>query len=411
MTRIAYISTCRPRECGLATFNENLVQAVDRYVPFAASGSFLVALNDSDDKYQYDYDDRVKFVISQERVTDYESAASFINRNGVDMCCIQHEFGIFGGRAGAHVLTLTRALRVPYTIIFHTVLAKPDPIQLSLTRTLADGAAKAVVMSLKAVQLLKDVYGIPFDKIRFIPHGVPDLEQRSVNLVKQSLKFPTGKTLLTFGLLGPNKGLETVIKALPAIRTQHPDIRYMILGKTHPGILKTSGEGYRESLYRLARQLNVEEHLIFISEFVNERDLHAYLSACDIYLTPYPNEAQITSGTLSYAVGAGAAVVSTPYWHAVELLRGGRGKLFGFNNHTQLSGIISALLSNPHELQQLKQRAYRHGLSLRWPKVGKQYAQLFAAQGVKSNRASLLSESTLMQVTSSLSRPLSWKTY
>ncbi|MGK6351466.1 glycosyltransferase family 4 protein [Parapedobacter sp. DT-150] len=408
--RIAYVSTCQPRECGLATFNENLVQAVDRHIPFSASGSFMVALNDSDDKRQYDYDHRVKFIINQEQLADYQSAAAFINRSGADMCCIQHEFGIFGGSSGAYLLALTRALQMPYTVIFHTVLERPDPMQLSITKTLAAGAAQAVVMSNKAIQLLRDIYGIPLSQIRSIPHGVPDFQKPDVKTIRQSLNLPTGKTLLTFGLLGPNKGLETAISALPGICEHHPDVRYVILGKTHPRIRKDFGEGYRDSLQRLAHQLGVEDHLVFVSEFVSEKDLHAYLSACDIYLTPYPNEAQITSGTLSYAVGAGAAVVSTPYWHASELLSGNRGKLFDFNNHVQLSTIVNELLSNPGELNKLRQNAFRFGQSLRWPKIGKRYAQLFQAHAQRA-APSLLSEGTLMQVTSSLGQPLSWKTY
>lgn len=410
--KIAYVSTCRPRECGLATFNENLIQAVNQYLPFSESGSFMVALNDSDDKYQYDYDERVKFVISQEQLADYQSAASFINRSGVDMCCIQHEFGIFGGQSGAYLLELTRALQVPYTVIFHTVLERPGPVQLSITRKLASKAAKVIVMSKKAVQLLRDAYGIPLNKIRSIPHGVPDFEKPDIQAVKRHLNYPAGKTLLTFGLIGPSKGLETVVRALPAIRKLHPDVKYVILGKTHPGVLKHSGEDYRDSLKRLAAQLGVEEQLLFVSKFVDEKDLHAYLSACDIYLTPYLNEAQITSGTLSYAVGAGAAVVSTPYWHACELLRGNRGKLFDFNDHGQLSAVVNGLLNSQNELNKLKQNAFRHGLSLRWPKIGKQYAQLFKAHTKsETEETPLLSETTLMQVTSTLTNPLSWKTY
>ncbi|SKB87156.1 Glycosyltransferase involved in cell wall bisynthesis [Parapedobacter luteus] len=407
--KIAYISTCQPRECGLATFNENLLQAVNHYLPFNASGSFMVALNDSDDKYQYDYDNRVKFVIAQEHLADYQAAASFINRSGADMCCIQHEFGIFGGRSGAHLLTLTSALQMPYTVILHTVLERPDPVQLFITRKLADGAAKVIVMSKKAVQLLREAYRIPLGKISSIPHGVPDFEKPDIQTIKQQLELPIGKILLTFGLIGPSKGLETVIRALPTIREQHPDAKYVILGKTHPGVLKRSGEDYRDSLKLLAAQLGVEKHLLFISKFVDEQDLHAYLSACDIYLTPYPNEAQITSGTLSYAVGAGAAVVSTPYWHAQELLKSNRGKLFNFNDHSQLSAIVNNLLSNPAELNKLKQNAFRHGLSLRWPKIGKQYTQLFKANA-ETTSPTLLTENTLMKVTS-LTRPLSWKTY
>ncbi|WP_188508484.1 glycosyltransferase family 4 protein [Parapedobacter pyrenivorans] len=407
--RIAYISTCQPRKCGLATFNENLIQAVDHYIPFSSSGSFIVALNDSEDKYQYDYDDRVKFVISQERVSDYLSAASFINSSGVEMCCIQHEFGIYGGSNGMHLLALVRALQVPYTIIFHTVLLSPNPEQFSITKKLADKAAKVVVMSRKAVRMLRDIYRIPTSRVQCIPHGVPDFEKPDAELTKQRLGLPKGKTLLTFGLLGPSKGLETTIQALPEICAKHPDTRYVILGKTHPGIFKNSGESYRESLIRLAQQLGVEDHLVFISNFVSEKELHNYLSACDIYVTPYPNEAQITSGTLSYAVGAGAAVVSTPYWHAVELLKNNRGMLFDFNDHQQLSVVINRLLDNPTEWKKLKQNAFKYGCSLRWPKIGKQYGQLFKNH-VKEEEAPLLSESTLMQVKSSLSRTMTWNT-
>ncbi len=408
--RIAYVSTCRPRECGLATFNENLVQALDQYIPFSESGSFMVALNDSDDKELYSYDDRVKFIISQERLADYQSAASFINRSGVDMCCIQHEFGIYGGRSGAYLLALARTLQIPYTIILHTVLERPDPFQLSITRKLSDRAAKVVVMSKKAVQLLRDAYGISADKIKRIPHGVPDFEKPDTKTVKQHLGYPMGKTLLTFGLIGPSKGLETVIRALPAIRAQHPDIKYVVLGKTHPGVLKHSGEDYRDRLKQLATRLGVADHLVFVSKFVDEQDLHAYLSACDIYLTPYPNEAQITSGTLSYAVGAGAAVVSTPYWHANELLRGNRGKLFGFNDDRQLSAVVNQLLENPAELAKLKQNAFKHGLSLRWPRIGAQYAQLFEAH-VSAEEPSMASQNPLTKVASSLRFPLKWNAF
>ncbi|WP_379024295.1 glycosyltransferase [Parapedobacter deserti] len=371
----------------------------------------MVALNDSDDKYQYDYDDRVKFVISQERLTDYQAAASFINRSGADLCCIQHEFGIFGGRNGDYLLALTRALRVPYTVIFHTVLEHPDPMQLSITRKLADKAAKVIVMSNKAVQLLRDAYRIPLGKIVSIPHGVPDFEKPDMQATRRELGLPSGNMLLTFGLLGPNKGLETAIKALPAIREQHPDVKYVILGKTHPGVLKHLGEDYCDGLKRLAMEIGVSENLLFISKFVDEKQLHAYLTACNIYLTPYPNVAQITSGTLSYAVGAGAAVVSTPYWHASELLQGNRGKLFSFNDHGQLAAVVNDLLSNPVELNKLKQNAFRYGLSLRWPRIGKQYTRLFKAHIKAREESSMLSDNTLMRVTSSLTRPLSWKTY
>ncbi|WP_257668752.1 glycosyltransferase [Parapedobacter tibetensis] len=365
------------------------------------SDSFIVALNDSDDKRQYQYDHTVKYVIRQERIADYLSAAAFINRNGVGICCIQHEFGVFGGRSSKYLLTLTKALKVPYTIIFHTVLKSPDTMQMTIMKTLAYGASSIVVMSEKAVQLLRDIYHILPSKIKCIPHGVPDFEILDLQAKKHALDFPFRKTLLTFGLISPNKGLETVIRALPTIREQHPDIQYIILGKTHPGIKKVFGEGYRESLQYLAKTLGVERHLLFISAFVSEEDLHAYLTACDIYITPYLNEEQITSGTLSYAIGAGAVVVSTPYWHACELLKENRGRLFGFDDYLQLSVIVNNLLNRPAEIEVLKQNAYVYGLSLRWPKIGKQYAQLFKAVLTETKTRVIASKSIVTEAPTS----------
>lgn len=375
--KIAYLSSYQPRKCGLATFNDNLIKAIDPHVSFAHHDSFVVAINDSDDRHQYQYDKRVRYVIRQEQIADYQDAADLINESGADICCIQHEFGIFGGDSGIYLLNFVRSLRIPFVVIFHTVLESPDAVKSMIIKTLAQKAERIVVMSKKAIQLLKDVYQIVPDKMQVIPHGVPDFATENRDVLKEKLGLQQRTVLLTFGLISPNKGLETVINALPDLCRVHPDILYIVLGKTHPNVERTHGLEYVARLQQLAVQLGVADHLLFVSDFVSEKELHDYLTACDIYITPYLHREQITSGTLSYAIGAGAAVVSTPYWHAEELLDGGRGRFFDFNDHQALFIRIHELLSEPGQLQTLKTSAYNYGLSLRWPVIGKAYAELF----------------------------------
>lgn len=371
--KIAYLSTYQPRECGLATFNANLITAIDQHIPFK-QGSFIIAINDTN---EYDYNQNVRYVIQQDKRADYEEAAAFINQSGADICCIQHEFGIYGGESGIYLLSLTKSLNIPFVVIFHTVLERPDTNKSMIVKTLAKKAERVVVMSKKAVQLLSQIYGVARSKIQVIPHGVPDLSpQDKISLIKK-FHLQGKKVVLTFGLISPNKGLETVIKALPDLCVAHPDIVYIVLGKTHPNVERLYGQAYRDSLRQLAQQLNVDKHLLFISDFVSENELYDYLTLCDLYITPYLHEEQITSGTLSYAVGAGAAVLSTPYWHAQELLDEGRGRLFDFANYTQLAKIAGELLDHPDQINVMKDRAYAHGLTLRWPVIGQAYAELF----------------------------------
>jgi glycosyltransferase involved in cell wall biosynthesis len=369
--KIAYISTYPPRECGLATFNQNLIRAVSTK---ASKGEgYVIALNDSDSLEEYDYPEEVKVVIRQQHLDDYLAAAEHINKSDTECCILQHEFGIYGGDNGVYVLPFIKQIEKPLISIFHTVLKRPSYLQKIIMQEIARVSSKVVVMGKCAVGFLKEIYNIPEDKIEYIEHGVPNLEAPEFNEVKASTLFTNRKVLLTFGLLSRNKGLETVIKALPAIAEKHPDILYVILGNTHPGIRKNSGEEYREYLLALAEELGVKDNLAFINKFVSEEDLIQYLTATDIYVTPYLNEAQITSGTLSYAVGAGAAVVSTPYWHATELLDANRGRLFNFKDEKRLAGIVNELLENQDKLNELKSNAYRYGLSLRWPQIGKKY--------------------------------------
>jgi glycosyltransferase involved in cell wall biosynthesis len=383
--KIAYISTYPPRECGLATFNQNLVNALSLNSSYDAQNSFVVALNESDNLDEHPYPKEVKFVIRQQNQQDYLEAADFINNSDIETCIIEHEFGIYGGNSGVFLLSFINRLKKPFITILHTVLKEPNFMQQTIIKEIALKSSKIVVMSKKAVLFLTSIYQIPQSSIKLIEHGVPDLEPILNNEVAQSELFRNRKVLFTFGLISRNKGLETMIKALPSIVAQHPDVLYVILGNTHPGVVKHNGEEYRDSLKALAKELGVENNIAFVNKFVSEEELHQYLTACYIYVTPYLNEAQITSGTLSYAIGAGAAVVSTPYWHAQELLADNRGRLFDFKNDEQLANVVNELLNDQNKHQQLKSNAYQYGLNLRWPAIGNVYMNvleeaLFAGQ-------------------------------
>jgi glycosyltransferase involved in cell wall biosynthesis len=377
--KIAYISTYPPRECGIATFNYNLMQAVsanfsnrDKLV----QSGFVVALNDSESLQEYEYPKEVKFVVRQNHQKDYIRAANFINTSDADVCILQHEFGIYGGESGIYILPLLNRLEKPLISILHTVLREPSYVQRVIIREIAEQSSKIIVMSKRAVEFLTTIYDIPEDKIQIIEHGVPDLEEPAENPVKNLSIFKNHRVLLTFGLISRNKGLETVVRALPKIVEKHPDVVYVILGNTHPGVKKHSGEEYRDSLKTLAAQLKVSDHLAFINQFTKEEELINYLTAATVYVTPYLNEAQITSGTLSYAVGSGSAVVSTPYWHATELLAENRGRLFDFKDAGGLAEQVNDLLDDKKALDTLKSNAYRYGLKLRWPRTGAAYLKV-----------------------------------
>lgn len=377
--KIAYISTYPPRECGIATFNHNLMNAINANFPERKDpldGGFVVALNDSEDVQEYEYPAVVKHVIRQDHQKDYIRAANYINTSSVDAVILEHEFGIYGGESGIYILPLINRLEKPLISILHTILKDPSYVQRIIIREIAEQSSKIIVMSNRAVEFLTTIYDIPAEKIQIIEHGVPDLEAPKINPVKNLSQFKNHRVLLTFGLLSRNKGLETVVKALPKIVEKHPDVMYVVLGNTHPGVIKSSGEEYRDHLKTLAASLKVSQHLSFINKFVAEDELINYLTAAEVYVTPYLNEAQITSGTLSYAVGAGAAVVSTPYWHATELLADGRGRLFDFKNADALAETVNELLDDKTVLNELKENAYEYGLHLRWPATGAEYIKV-----------------------------------
>ena len=373
--KLAYIGTYFPRECGIGTFTKNLVGSMvsDNGIGTKANNRFVVALNDHEQLYPYP--EEVRLVIQQEQQADYLEAANFINLSGADLCILEHEFGIFGGQNGVYILPLLHRLEIPLVVTLHTILNAPSYNEKAVLIEICKIASKIVVMSHKAIGFLTSIYDVPKEKIAFIEHGVPDIHFNQAQS-KKEFKLDDKKVLLTFGFIGRNKGIETVIKALPRLIAKYPDVLYMVLGKTHPNVLRHSGEEYRNYLHRLIKGLNLADHVLFLNEFIDETELFKYLSASDIYITPYLNEAQITSGTLSYAMGLGCAVISTPYWYATELLADGRGRLFNFNNSDELATIFEELLDKPDLLKGLQKKAREYGRKITWPKIGEKYLAL-----------------------------------
>jgi glycosyltransferase involved in cell wall biosynthesis len=373
--KLAYIATYPPRECGIGTFTNNLFKSMLNGVTTQnkANEGFVVALNDND--LDYKYPEEVKAKIRQDYQDDYLKAVKYINLSGADVCVLQHEFGIFGGQSGVYILPMLHRLEIPLIVTLHTILKTPSYNEKAVLKEICKMAHKIVVMSHKAVEFLTTIYQVPKERIALIEHGVPDI-RFNPEKSKKEFKLENKKVLLTFGFIGRSKGIETVIKALPEVVKKYPELIYIVLGKTHPNVLRHSGEEYRISLLRLVKNLQLENHVLFLNEFIGEQELFKYLYACDIYITPYLNEAQITSGTLSYAVGVGAAVLSTPYWHAAELLESGRGRLFPFNDSDELAKTLTQLFDKPEELNQLKNKAGEYGKKITWPKTGEKYVSL-----------------------------------
>jgi glycosyltransferase involved in cell wall biosynthesis len=334
----------------------------------------VVAINEDGSKY--DYPDEVIYIIRQNHQGDYVDAARAINFSDAGVCVLEHEFGIFGGDDGVYILPLLHRLEIPFIVTFHTVLKEPSYTQRSIVEEIGKKAARLVVMSRRAVKFLEEIYHIPREKIELIEHGVPEFEKISRKVAKERHGLENKKVLLTFGLLSRNKGIETVINALPPVVKKYPNLLYIVLGATHPAVLKGAGDEYRNYLKRLAKNLGIEKNVFFNNEFASEARLFEYLIASDAYITPYLNEAQITSGTLAYAVGAGCAVISTPYWHAQELLDHGRGRLFDFRNFGALTKILLELFGDEDKLVSLRTNAFNYGKKIRWPKIGKQYLAL-----------------------------------
>lgn len=372
--KIALIGNHLPRQCGIATFTTDLLEALSQEAEGAES--YAVVMNDKPGGYRYPL--RVRFEVDQMSLPAYLLAADFLNMNNVDVICLQHEYGIFGGQDGTNIISLIDNLRMPIITTLHTVLEKPSIGQLKVMKHISQVSDRLVVMTQKANQILRDVYGIPETKITVIPHGIPDVPFLDPNYYKDQFGVEGRKVLLTFGLLSPGKGIEYMIDALPDIIKRHPEAIYMILGQTHPHIKENQGEAYRLSLQRRARQLGVDEHIVFHNRFVDQQELCEFLGAADIYVTPYLNPDQIVSGTLAYALGTGKAVVSTEYWHAIEMLADGRGQMVPFADAQALASAINDLLTHEAERHAMRKRAYIYCRGMVWKEVARGYLEVFS---------------------------------
>jgi glycosyltransferase involved in cell wall biosynthesis len=371
--KIAFLGDYLPRKCGIATFTTDLRCAIA--TEFPAKQCLVVPVNDLADGY--DYPAEVRFEIAEQDLPSYLRAADFLNITDVDVVCVEHEFGIFGGPAGSHVLALLRELQMPIVTTLHTVLREPNTEQRRVMRDLIQLSTRLVVMSERGVEFLREVYQTPASKIDLIPHGIPDMPFADPNYFKDEFGVAGKQVLLTFGLLSPNKGIEFALRALPDIIREFPNIVYIVLGQTHPNLLRHEGEAYRLSLERLAKDLGVQKHVVFFNRFVELEELKRFIGATDIYLTPYLTEAQITSGTLAYAFGAGNAVVSTPYWHAAELLTAERGKLVPFRDAKAIAVAVVELLRDEPLRHSMRKNAYKLGRDMVWSRVAQLYAKSF----------------------------------
>lgn len=363
--RVALIGNSPPRLCGIATFTADVRRALISTFPELAVDLF--AMNDHDGNHAYGPE--VVCALEQDDVNDYVQAARLINERHADVVLVQHEYGIFGGPAGSLLMKLLDRVDAPVVVVLHTVLEQPNAEQRAVIDALAQRAAKLVVMAEKGRDILGRVHGIPIARIAVVPHGVPDRPREDAAAFKRKFGYEGRKVLLTFGLLSPNKGLETMIRALPAIVAAHPETLYVVLGATHPHLIAREGEAYRDSLKALAEELGVSDAVRFIDGFLEQSMLLDYLQSTDIYITPYLNEAQITSGTLSYAVALGKPVVSTPFWHASELLADGVGVLVPFGDVRQFAENIIALLDDPALVEETGARAYEAGRAMTWEKL------------------------------------------
>lgn len=368
---VAFVSTYPPVQCGIATFTRDLANAVELYdwTPL------VVAIDQGDVDYT---DQRVVWRIRKERVEDYERAADFLNRLQPTAVSLQHEYGLYAGEMGVEVLRFVRALRVPLFVTLHTVDPQPRDLMKRILRELVTQAQGVMVMSHTAIRLLKQVYHVPTHHVRMIPHGAPEVPFTTTETAKAKLGLHARKVISTFGLISRGKGIEDVIAAMREVATRHPEALYLILGQTHPNVRAYEGESYRESLMALVQQWGLQEHVRFVNSYLSQETLLRYLGATDIYITPYPNPGQISSGTLTYALACGCAVVSTPYLYAQELLADGRGKLVPFRDPQAIAQALNHLLSDDGYREQLRRRAYHYSRHMTWSAVGAQFSTWLA---------------------------------
>jgi glycosyltransferase involved in cell wall biosynthesis len=373
INRVAFIGNYLPRQCGIATFTTDLSESIATEYPDITC--IAMPVNDIDEGY--DYPSRVRFELTEKDIESYHRAADFLNINNVDIACLQFEYGIFGGRSGSHIIALLRELRMPIVTTLHTILREPNHEQRLVLEKVASLSDRLVVMSERGAIYLHDIYNVPREKIDMIHHGIPDVPFIDPSFHKDLFGVEGKVVLLSFGLLSPNKGIENVISALPKILEHYPNVVYIVLGETHPQVKRQDGETYRLSLQWLAQEKGVSGQVIFYNRFVSIEELIQFIGATDIYITPYLNEAQITSGTLAYTVGAGKAVISTPYWYAEELLADERGVLVPFSDPESISNEVIRLLDDEQSRQAMRKRAYMYGREMVWSKAAQHYMDSF----------------------------------
>src|SRR5580704_5909567 len=391
--RIAVIGNYLPRLCGIATFTTDLCDAL--HSEYAATDLLALPINDVEEGY--DYPARVRFAMSENDLTSYRKAADFINFGDIDLVCLQHEYGIFGGSAGGHILELLRRLEMPFVTTLHTVLREPNPEERAVMEEITRLSDRVIVMSQNSADILQEVFHVPIEKIDLIPHGIPDLPFTDPSFYKDAFGTEGKEVLLTFGLLSHNKGIENVIQALPKILARHSNVVYMVSGVTHPHILRREGDKYRIYLQNMAKELGVEANVIFRNRFVSPEELVELIGAADIYITPYKHRGQVVSGTLAYALGAGKAIISTPYLHAIELLNGERGVLVPFDDPGAIAEKTIALLDDETGRHAMRKRAYLYARDMVWSRVAQKYMQSFERicnERLRNPRATFLAQNT-----------------
>jgi glycosyltransferase involved in cell wall biosynthesis len=365
---IGFLSTYPPRECGLATFTEDLVNEIDKMTLVRPSVIAVV------DKKEYT-NSQVKYKLSQHDRTSYLVTALWANDN-LDLLVIEHEYGIFGGDCGEYIVDLAKGLEIPFIVTTHTVLLEPSPKQRTVLRDLGRLSTKIVTMAESSIPILAGTYGIEFEKIVFIPHGVPNMEVESREKLKADYGLQNKEVISSFGLISPAKGLEYGIEAVAKVVPDYENLIYLILGKTHPCVKESMGEKYRQSLMDLAQSLGVQNNIRFIDKYLTKEEVITYLHLSDMYLTPYLSKEQAVSGTLAYAMGCGRVIVSTPYRYAEEMLSGGRGMLSKFKDSESMASCIRTVLGNPAEKKAMEMKTLAVGRTMTWAAVANQYAQL-----------------------------------
>jgi glycosyltransferase involved in cell wall biosynthesis len=373
--RVAFVGNSLPRRCGIATFTTDIERAVHDRPDVIQTA--IIAMRDPGS--HYDWPRQVRFTIDEDNPDDYRAAADFINHGGYDMVCLQHEFGIFGGASGKYVLGLIAALTVPLVTTLHTVLAAPTPTQRVVMNAILARSARVVVMARMGREILTRIYDADPARIVVIPHGIPDAPFETPERAKRQHGHADRKVILTFGLISPGKGIESMIEAMPAIVAAAPDAIYVVMGATHPHLLRDAGETYRDGLVARVRALGMDDHVVFIDRFVDRPELLEHIAMCDVYVTPYLHAAQLTSGTLAYSHGQGRPVVSTPYWHAAELLADGSGVLVPFQDAGQLSGAVITLLCDDRARLAMGRKAYAASRPTTWAHTAERYVDCFRA--------------------------------